>query len=132
MLNIRDFKFFMWKLQPPEKSHPLFSRNPLLNLRSCQTPSSPFWKFVICLEVQPPSHPQQKGGGGCILCIVRSILRKNDVQVTETLAYGKNYSKSINTTLTFKDMVDALGTSRYPIFFGISFSKALIRNMTNR
>ena len=33
-------------------------------------------------------------------------MRKNDVQVTDTLPYGNNYSKSITTTLILNVMVD--------------------------
>ena len=41
-------------------NNPLFSSNPLLNLRSCQ--SSPFWKFGRFNPTPPLPPPQQKGG----------------------------------------------------------------------
>ena len=56
-LNISDFNlFFMWQLQPPEKSYPLFPSNPLWKLRSCQVP--PFWKFGGSTPL-----PAERGGG---------------------------------------------------------------------
>ena len=57
-LDISDFNlFFMWKLDPSEKSHPLFPSNPLLRVEFLLSP--PFWKFGWRFN-----PPQQKGGGG--------------------------------------------------------------------
>ena len=58
-LNIPDFSlFFVEKLQPPEKSHPLFPSNSPLKTHSAKSP--PFWKFGRRLN----PFPQQKGGEG--------------------------------------------------------------------
>ena len=53
LLNISDFiLFFMYKLQPPEKSHPLFPINPPLKIEILSTPPP---VFENCRKV---------GGGG--------------------------------------------------------------------
>ena len=60
-LNISDFNFFMWKLDPPppEKSEPLFPSNPPLKAEALSS-SPPIGKFGWGFTPPPPQH---KGGG---------------------------------------------------------------------
>ena len=56
LLNISDFiLFFMYKLQPPEKSHPLFPINPPLKIEILSTPPPPFLKIA------------ERWGGGAVV-----------------------------------------------------------------
>ena len=59
----------MTKLQPPEKSHPLFPSNPLSKLRSSE---ASFRKFGRKLNPSSPilqqKGPRGGGGGSCTLC----------------------------------------------------------------
>ena len=65
----------MWKLQPPEKCHPLFPSNP--PLKDEVLPSLSFFK--IWLEAQPLSTPAERRGGEAHYVIVSLVNKLSQI-----------------------------------------------------